>query len=66
MESVLQKSCKIRSLVSDLQRNYICDTARKSAECLKSDLGDLDKLYTELTDTLANGEAEDFPQSYLA
>lgn len=30
MESVLQKSCKIRSLVSDLQRNYICDTARKT------------------------------------
>ncbi|CAL1149811.1 unnamed protein product [Cladocopium goreaui] len=61
IDSVLQKSAKIRGLIGDLRKNYCEDEhAKKSIEALDQDLATLDNEYNTLSEHMAKGEQDDF------
>lgn len=67
IDSVLQKSAKIRSLIGDLQKNYPQDqTAMKACTTMNTDLATLDAEYNKLAQILAEGERDNFNQEWLA
>ena len=63
IDSVLQKSAKIRGLIGDLRKNY-CEEAPperpRSIEALDQDLATLDNEYNTLSEHMAKGEQDDF------
>ncbi|CAL1156955.1 unnamed protein product [Cladocopium goreaui] len=60
VDSVLNKSAKIRNLISDLQKNYPTDdTAMKAVAALNNDLATLDNEFNKLSEHVASGERDD-------
>ncbi|CAK9102752.1 unnamed protein product [Durusdinium trenchii] len=66
-DSILSKCAKIRSLMSDLKKNYAGDNlAQKSVGALEADLQLLDGEYNKCSDMMARGEQNDFDQAWRA
>ncbi|CAK9048732.1 unnamed protein product [Durusdinium trenchii] len=59
-DSVLQKTAKIRQLVSDLKRNYDDPLAVKSIATLEKDLETLDGVYAKCSQMWAEGEQSEW------
>ncbi|CAK9105427.1 Uncharacterized protein SCF082_LOCUS49137 [Durusdinium trenchii] len=65
IDGVLQKISKLRSLVADLQKNYVAEGApHLSIKAINVDLEALDKDYTILSDHMAKGERDNFNEAW--
>eukprot|EP00913_Durusdinium_trenchii_P007488 g7038.t1 len=65
-DSLLQKSAKVRSLVTDLKKNYESDPCvDKSIKALEHDLDTLEDNYNKCSEELATGESVGYTEMWV-